>query len=129
MSDSLRPHGLCSLPSSSTHGMLQAKILEWVAVPFSRGSSQPRDWTQVSWISCKEGRFFTTESQGSLSLFGTSNKCSSSLHHKLVSVDWLDWLSDRQAQQWKFSLREYKRLRLMASHFSQSIGKVLQVTI
>ena len=40
----------CSLPSSSVHGILQARILEWVAVPFSRGSSQPRDWTQVSRI-------------------------------------------------------------------------------
>ena len=36
---------------------LQARILEWVAVPFSRGSSQPRDWTQVSHIA---GRFFTS---------------------------------------------------------------------
>ena len=36
-----------SLPGSSVHGTLQAGILEWVAIPFSRGSSQPRDWTQV----------------------------------------------------------------------------------
>ena len=41
----------CSLPGSSGHGILQARILKWVAVPFSRGSSQPRDWTQVSHIS------------------------------------------------------------------------------
>ena len=41
-----------SLPGSSVHGILQARILEWVAMPFSRGSSQPRDWTQVSYISC-----------------------------------------------------------------------------
>ena len=40
----------CSLPGSSVHGILQARILEWVAVPFSRGSSQPRDWTQASRI-------------------------------------------------------------------------------
>jgi len=33
----------CSLPGPSVHGILQARILEWVAVPFSRGSSQPRD--------------------------------------------------------------------------------------
>ena len=38
-------------------GILQARILEWVAFPFSRGSSQPRDWTQVS---CIAGRFFTS---------------------------------------------------------------------
>ena len=40
----------CSPPGSSVHGILQARILEWVAIPFSRGSSWPRDWTQVSCI-------------------------------------------------------------------------------
>ena len=44
-----------SPPSSSVHGILQARILEWVAVPFSRGSSWPRNRT---WVSCIEGRFF-----------------------------------------------------------------------
>ena len=39
-----------SLPGSSVHGILQARILEWVAIPFSRGSCQPRDQTQVSHI-------------------------------------------------------------------------------
>ena len=33
----------CNLPGSSVHGILQARILEWVMIPFSRGSSQPRD--------------------------------------------------------------------------------------
>ena len=46
----------CSLPGSFVHGILQARILGWVAFPFSRGSSQPRDWTQVS---CIAGGFFT----------------------------------------------------------------------
>ena len=40
----------CSLPVSSVRGILQERILEWVAMPFSRGSSQPRDRTLVSWI-------------------------------------------------------------------------------
>ena len=40
----------CSLPSSSIHGILQARILEWVAISFSRGSSRPRDQTHVSGI-------------------------------------------------------------------------------
>ena len=51
----------CSLPSSSVDGILQARILEWVAVPFSRGFSQPRDETQVS---CIAGRFLPTEPPG-----------------------------------------------------------------
>ena len=45
----------CSPPGSSVHEILQTRILEWVAIPFSRGSSQPRDWTLVS---CIAGRFF-----------------------------------------------------------------------
>ena len=52
-------HMDCSPPGSTVHGVLQARILEWVAVPFSRGSSWPRDWTQVSCISCIAGEFFT----------------------------------------------------------------------
>ena len=46
----------CSLPGSSVHGILQARMLEWVAMPSSRESSQLRDWTQVSHIA---GGFFT----------------------------------------------------------------------
>ena len=46
----------CSLSGSSVHGILQAGILEWVAIPFSMGSSRPRDWT---WVFCIAGRFFT----------------------------------------------------------------------
>ena len=42
----------CSPPGSSVHGIFQARILEWVAMPSSRGSSRPRDWTPVSWVSC-----------------------------------------------------------------------------
>ena len=47
--------GDCSLPGSSVHGILQARILEWVAISFSRGSSQPRDGSRVSHIG---GRHF-----------------------------------------------------------------------
>ena len=46
----------CSPLGSSVHGILQARILKWVAIPVSRGSSRPRNWTQVS---CIAGRFFT----------------------------------------------------------------------
>ena len=42
----------CSLPGPSLHGILQARMLEWVTMPSSRGSSQLRDWTCISYISC-----------------------------------------------------------------------------
>ena len=50
-----------SLPGSSVHGILQARILEWVAISFSRGSSWSRDW---AWVSCIAGRFFTIQAIG-----------------------------------------------------------------
>ena len=46
----------CSPPGSSVRGILQARILEWIAIPFSRGSSRPRYQT---WVFCIAGRFFT----------------------------------------------------------------------
>ena len=48
----------CSPPGSSVHGILQARILEWVAISFSRGSSWPRDRTCIPYTA---GGFFTTE--------------------------------------------------------------------
>ena len=55
----------CSLQGSSVHGILQPRILEWVTIPFSRGSSQPKDWTQVC---CIADGFFT--------VLATSSSCS-----------------------------------------------------
>ena len=56
-----------SLPGSSVHGIFQLRILEWVAIPFSRGSSWPRDRTRVS---CIAGRFFTVWATRSGKMFG-----------------------------------------------------------
>ena len=57
MSDSLRPMD-CILPGSSVHGIFQERILEWVAISYSWGSSWPRDWTHSPDLA---GRFSTTE--------------------------------------------------------------------
>ena len=56
----------CSPPGFSLHGILQARILEWVAMSSSRGSSHPRNWTHVSCTSCIAGRFFPAEPPGKL---------------------------------------------------------------
>ena len=77
----------CSPPSSSVHGILQARTPEWVAIPFSRGSSWPRDWSQVS---CTAGRFFT--------VWATREApSSSSLRIKSLnySREWGNWGSDK----------------------------------
>ena len=51
----------CSPPGSFLHGFLKVRILEWVAITFSRGFSNPRDQT---WVSCIAGRFFTVWATG-----------------------------------------------------------------
>ena len=65
MSDSCDPMDY-TLPVYSVHGISQARTLEWVAISFSRGSSQTRDQTHVSYIA--DG-FFTTEPPGNISLY------------------------------------------------------------
>ena len=60
MSNSCDPMN-CSPPGSCDHGILQARTLKWVAISFSRGASQPRNWTQVSHIA---GGFFTDWAMG-----------------------------------------------------------------
>ena len=55
-----RVHILCNSMDYTIHGILQARIPKWVAVPFSRGSSQPRDWIQLSSLA---GEYFGNESE------------------------------------------------------------------
>ena len=73
----------CSPPDFSVHGILQARILEWVAVSFSRGSSQPRDRTQVS---CIAGRRFNLWAARRENYFPQTNN---KLHQLLNSLPFL----------------------------------------
>ena len=68
----------CRPPGSSVHGILWAKILEWVAIPFSMWSFQPRDWTLVS---CIAGRCFTIWATREVALHLLENYC------KLMTVN------------------------------------------
>ena len=70
-----------SPPGSSVHRISQARILEWVAICFSRGSSWPRGWTCVSSIA---GRFFTTESPGKFYLLGIQLALSNSIYPSIT---------------------------------------------
>jgi len=54
----------CSPTGFSVHGIFHVRILEWVAISSSRGSSPPRDWTGISCVSWISGRFFTVEPLG-----------------------------------------------------------------
>ena len=80
MSDSVRPYGL-QPAGSSVHGILQARVLEWVVTSSSRRSSQPRDQTCVSCLSTLAGKFFTTStiwetpSRGSVQFSSVAQSC------------------------------------------------------
>ena len=66
----------CSPPGSSVRGILQARKLEWIAIPCSRGSFQPRDQTCITNLSCTAGGFFPGEPLGKLSykIIGETNQ-------------------------------------------------------
>ena len=75
----------CNLLGSSVHGILQERILEWVAMPSSRGSSQPRDRTCVSNISWLADKFFSMRATWEVQVKSTSTKMAS----RPVTVVWI----------------------------------------
>ena len=78
----------CSLSGSSIHGILQARILEWNAIPLSRGSSWPRDRAKVS---CIAGRFFAIWATGKTPVVAQAVKCLLTMRDTLVqSLGWED---------------------------------------
>ena len=90
----------CSPPASSVHGVLWARIPEWVVVPFSKRSSQSRDRTWVSWIA---GRFFTiwASHQGSPSSLGQTSLHSASLYCALQTLQCLPVESTNWTLHWR----------------------------
>ena len=88
----------CSLPVSSLHGILQARVLEWVAISFSRGSSWPRDQIQVShipgrcfnlWATREAHRLFSA-SQVLLSFLSWCFACTSMSEGVFLMYPWRD---------------------------------------
>ena len=73
----------CRLPGSSVPGIFQAKIVEWVAIPFSRGSSRPRDWT---WVSRIAGRSFTVWVTRRISFVEAMHELCSWQHRHFMSL-------------------------------------------
>ena len=78
----------CSPLGSSVHGVLQARIVEWVDMPSSKGSSRPRDWTLVS---CTEGGLYHLSHQGSLPEIISAPKCFKFLNNSLEQGYCLEW--------------------------------------
>ena len=77
----------CSLPGFSIHGILQARILEWVTISFSRGSSWPRDQTQVSRIAGRRFNLWATKEAPKASFDYLKMGIKSTLHFKWNKQD------------------------------------------
>ena len=103
-----------SPPGSSVHGILQARLLELVAMSSSRGSSQPSDRT---WVSCISGRFFTTELPGKCILFILSPCKNSAIHFK-------HWVSTFYIAKW-----DLKHFLNMSCKTSENFPEWLKITL
>ena len=120
----------CSLPGSSVHGILQARILEWVAISF-RGSSWPRDWT---WVSSIAGRFFYHLSHWVSSMYYAAAAAEllqlcptlcdpidgsppGSPIYGILQARILEWvaISFSNAWKWKVKVKSPSRVRLLAT--------------
>ena len=94
----------CSPPGSSVLGILQTRILECIAISFSKGSFQPRDGT---WVSCIAGRFFTIWATGKPYSVYWVWKCES-VSHSVVSNSATPWTVAHQVSlSMEFSRQEY----------------------
>ena len=110
----------CSLPRSCVHGILQARILEWIAIPFSRAFSWPRDRTQVS---CIVGRFFTIWATGKIHLERYSQMGKLGLELYTIWDPTLCWCEERPRFQSESNLSFGTRYSLRAGFPGGSEGK------
>ena len=103
-----------SLPGFSVHGILQARILNWVAIPFSRGSSLPRDWNWVSFIA---GRFFTIWAIREGLLSGRTSKFLFQNFHYRLSRTWKFTTETRLLYHWVVGMELLRKEYLVQVKF------------
>ena len=129
MSDSCDPLD-CSLPGSSVHGILQERILDWVVMPSPRGSSWPRDWTQVSCIAGSLLNNWTNREAASMYYAAAKSRqlcptlCNpidgsppGSPVPGILQARTLEWvaISFSNAWKWKVKVKSLSRVRLLAT--------------
>ena len=111
-----------ALPVSSVHGIFQARILESVAVPSSRGSSQPRDWTRVS---CIAGRFFTTMPPGKPIQIGNPDMVYWHLEQRRSKSTSTSWTAVKSTDSWVHSIEsEWESLGLKSRDWAFKITPI-----
>ena len=121
----------CGPPGSSVHGIPQARVLEWGAIPFSRGSSQPRDWTQISCIAGRLGMDFIKiiiQQEGYIQ-YNTWMKTSFQLIWAINFLIFFFWM--KKANHYSFSaLESWNRLIFYSVlSFEEHLPQVLKVLL
>ena len=130
----------CSPPGSSVCGILQAGILEWFAMPFSRESSQPRDQICISYVLCIGKQFFTTSATWQaqthpprpLSVYGTSASFNIlieacwfiSVHTQLIGAHTTQWLAYTTMYRYKAMSCTYNTYMYVIIHIIYTYLKV-----
>ena len=104
----------CSLPGSSVHGILQERILEWVALASSRGSSQPRDQTIISYISCIGRQRLSCSTACGIFLDQGSNPCLLHWHEDSLP------LSHKEAPVWFLNIHLISEI--LSKHLLENIA-------
>ena len=114
-------------PGSSVHGILQAIVLKCVMMPFSRGSSQPRDQICISCVPCTAGRFFTTERWGEVVRYIHSQMLKGDTYRQITYYrsDLLDIKEDAKESHQKQNV-SLGILCSSASKSSSYLGEILQ---
>ena len=119
----------CSLPGSSVHGISQARILEWVAISFSRESSQPRD---QNWVSCNDRWTFCRWGPGKATVQKTGivkSHCHSRLEWQrrrrycspgVESLDWNQGDAQKKQPQQRFQENVSRPVTQCAAHIAQT---------
>ena len=106
----------CSLPGSSVHGIFQARVLDWVAISFSRGSSQPRDQTRVSYTAGRRFTVWATREAYRLLIctagFHTGQMGLRSQDSLTTTVDFLNSIFVSECHRWSFSVYRLIHIRL-----------------
>ena len=118
----------CSLLGSSVHGILQARILEWIAMPSSRGSPWPRGQTHIFCVSCIAGGFFTAEAPAAIAAAKLLQSCPTPCDPRngsppgspvpgILQARTVEWvaISFSNAWKWKVKGKSLSRVRLFTT--------------
>ena len=127
-----------SLPGSEVHGIFQARILEWATISFSRGSSQPRDWTKVSCIADRRFAIWAAAAAAAANLLQSCLTLCDPIDSSppgspvpgILQARILEWvaISSSSAWKWKIKVKSLSRVQLFTT-YQASVHGICQARV